>query len=236
MRIAILQTDEVEPAFQPRFGNLAGMMQSMLSTTHAEAFDVQAFKVHEGEEPADLDLFDGYLLTGSRKGVYDADAWIQRLLGLIRSIHAAELKLVGICFGHQAIAEALGGVVRKSAKGWGVGVHAYAVEDGFDTGRHRIGEHVALPCCHQDQVIELPPGARRILTNEFCENAGFVVGDHTLAMQPHPEFSTSYLECILRTLEDRLDGKFADAMESLKRNTDNAKVARYIASFYRDAS
>ena len=207
-------------------------MESMLCRAQVARFDIHVFKVHEGEEPIDIRAYDGFLLTGSRKGVYDDDPWIGRLLTLIRRLHAAKIKTIGICFGHQAIAAALGGRVQKFAKGWGVGVQHYRLVDSSLARRNGLGDSVALPCCHQDQVIKLPPAANHILTNDFCENAGFAIGEHMLAVQPHPEFSVTYLECILRMIESRIGAPFAAAIESLKRPTDNDLIAKLIAAFY----
>ena len=231
MRIAILKADDIESVFVPRFGNLEDMMSSMVESSGYRTFEFTAFSVHHGDGPTNLSDYDGYLVTGSRKGVYNEDPWIQRLLEMIRELNAMRIKTVGICFGHQAIAQALGGAVVKSSKGWGVGIHTYDVDTLIrDDSEPR--EKVALPCCHQDQVVRLPVNARRILSNEFCENAGFTIGDYILAMQPHPEFSAVYLECILRSIEDRLGEQFAGALASLNQNTDNQLIATLIAKFF----
>lgn len=203
-------------------------MHAMLESSGRTGFRTTAFEVHKGVEPTELNEFDGFLLTGSRRGVYDDDPWIERLFDLIQRIHAERIKTVGICFGHQAIAQALGGQVVNWSDGWGVGVHNYDMcwPQGGST------EEVALPCCHQDQVVELPPGAERILTSDFCLNAGFILDEHVLALQPHPEFSVHYLECILRVIEDRISERFLDAIDSLKRDTDNTRIADLIARFF----
>ena len=208
------------------------MMHAMLESSGRTRFRTTSFEVHRGIEPTELNEFDGFLLTGSRRGVYDDDPWIERLFDLIQRIHVAQIKTVGICFGHQAIAQALGGRVVNWSKGWGAGVHTYDMLWSLQDRHVSLPKEVALPCCHQDQVVELPPGATRILTSDFCMNAGFTIADHILALQPHPEFSVQYLECILRVIEDRLGERSTKAFESLKKPTDNSHIAEKIAEFF----
>ena len=231
-RIALLQLDEVEPDLQPRFGNLAKMMKSMLDRTALCGFVVDVFNLPAGEEPVNLSEYDGFLLTGSRSSVFEELPWIQRLLTLIRAIHDLRIKTVGICFGHQAIAQALNGQVVRHPEGWGVGVHQYEVSPTFRYGTRIDKESVSLPCCHQDQVVALPTNARKTLSNQFCENAGFVIDDHVFAIQAHPEFSVQYLECILRRIEHRVGERTESALSSLQCATDNSLIADYIARFF----
>lgn len=232
MRIALLQLDEVEPALQPRFGRLADMMKAMLNGTSGCSFVVDVFNLPNGEEPENINAYDGYLLTGSRSSVFENEGWIRRLMELIRVLHKLRKRTVGICFGHQAIAAALNGTVVRHPEGWGVGVHRYEIlrtshlADGIER------ESVSLPCCHQDQVVELPPTAERTLTSEFCKNAGFVIGDYMLAIQPHPEFTVQYLECILRAIEHRVGVRTEAAIASLQHATDNSVIADFIARFF----
>ena len=133
---------------------------------------------------------DGFIITGSKSSAYDDKQWIRDLEALIQKLHARRKKMVGIYFGHQIIAKALGGVVSKSDKGWGVGIHTYELNkapfDGAQSGQ------LKLVVSHQDQVHELPPGARNIVSNAHCENAGFVIGDHIFTpFRDTPSSSTS---------------------------------------------
>jgi GMP synthase-like glutamine amidotransferase len=84
-------------------------------------FDYRGFEVAQGELPASPDVCDAYVITGSPRGVYDDDPWIAELSVFIREAYGAGKKLIGICFGHQILAHALGGQVEKSEKGLGLG-------------------------------------------------------------------------------------------------------------------
>lgn len=234
-RIALLKADDVDPALAGSFGELEDMFASMLNSKPEVHFHCDVFSVHKQEFPNNLKSYDGFLITGSRKSVYDSDSWIQRLLEFIQRLDAEKRKTVGICFGHQAIAQALGGTVARFVDGWGVGVHSYGIESSSlaqDIGSYQV----QLPCCHQDQVTSLPDQAQRLLRSEFCENAGFRVGEHVLAFQPHPEFSNQYLECILRSLEPKIADRIERALASLVYATDNRSIARFIAEFFIDNS
>ena len=116
--------------------------------------------------------------------------WIAPLEDFVRAAHGAEVPMVGVCFGHQLIAQALGGVARKSEKGWGLGRHVYDVAPGNGIVD---GARIALAASHQDQVITPPPGAKTILSSDFTEHAGLLyAGGTTMSVQPHPEFSAGY--------------------------------------------
>lgn len=200
--IAILKADEVDPALSPSFGKLEDMMAAMLELSSHCNFECSTFHVYQSEFPSRIDDFEGYLITGSRVSVYDDLDWIAKTLNLVRELNRQKRRVVGICFGHQLLAQALGGKVERANQGWGVGVQRYKVGPELS---HGLGvTHVSLPCCHQDQVVQLPAESSQILSSEFCEHAGFVIGEHILGLQPHPEFSVSYLECILRSIEEKI--------------------------------
>lgn len=143
-----------------------------------------------GEPLPNVGTLEAILITGSSAGVYDALDWIAPLEDFVRDAHGANVPMVGVCFGHQLIAQALGGTARKSEKGWGLGRHVYDVAPGNGIVQ---GTRIALAASHQDQVITPPPGARTILSSDFTEHAGLLyAGGTTLSVQPHPEFSVGY--------------------------------------------
>ena len=178
----------------------------------------------------DPSKLEAVLITGAAAGVYDGLDWIAPLEDFVRTAYANKTPMVGICFGHQLIAQALGGTVRKSEKGWGIGRHVYQVlpENGVVDG-----EAVAIAASHQDQVIEPPNDALTILSSEFTRMpACSMRNGATLTVQPHPEFDVEFAQvcCELR------DGKAPDdvvatAKDSLAQPLDNAKLGGAITRF-----
>ena len=150
MKIAILEPGYPPKDLQPRFGTYGEMFARMLG----EGVTTEVFDVRNGAYPGDG--FGGYLITGSAAGVYDDQPWIPQLSSWIRA-NASKSPMVGVCFGHQIMAEALGGKVKKSDKGWGVGLHTYALNT-TAPWMDRDARTLSVPASHQDQVVEIAPG------------------------------------------------------------------------------
>jgi GMP synthase-like glutamine amidotransferase len=228
-RITIIETGLVPQAYRERHGSFPDMFERMVRAEDpAAAFDVVS--IPKGEALPDPRQLEAILITGAAAGVYDGLDWIAPLEDFVRTAHANRTPMVGVCFGHQLIAQALGGVVRKSEKGWGIGRHVYQVAP--DNGVV-AGEHLAIACSHQDQIVEPPPSARTILFSEFTPHAGlFYANGTTLSVQPHPEFDADFAHvcCDLR------DGKAPDnvvatARASLAEPLDRTKLGGAIARF-----
>lgn len=186
MKIGILQTGHAPDELRGAFGDYDQMFRTMLG---AGDFTFQTFNAVDNELPASAGDADGWLITGSRHGSYEDLPWIAPLESLIRDIHARGQPLIGICFGHQIVAQALGGKVEKFDGGWSIGRTEYQVN----------GEPLVLNAWHQDQVTELPPGARVLGSNDFCANAVLAYGDTIWTIQPHPEFSAGFVDGLIRT-------------------------------------
>ena len=228
MRLAILQADRVDPENQTRFGDYPQMFVDTLGEALGDA-TFAFYDVQRGAYPERIGDCDGYLITGSRASAYDDEPWIERLGGFVRELHAERAKTVGICFGHQLIAQALGGEVRRAA-GWGVGVHAWAPVR-REAWMQPVRGEFRLVASHQDQVVRLPPGARLLARSEFCPYAAFALGRHVLAFQGHPEFSREYAEFLMRARREALGDAFDPGIRSLGEATDEDTVAKWIAGF-----
>ncbi|NRP24796.1 GMP synthase [glutamine-hydrolyzing] [Aliiroseovarius sp. xm-m-379] len=218
MKIGILQAGHSPDEVRDSVGNYGEMFTRLLD---GHGFEFEIFSVVDGEFPPGIDAADGWLITGSKHGAYEDHDWIGPLEELIRDIRAAGQPLVGVCFGHQIIAQALGGKVEKFAGGWSVGRTEYDFGD----------EVLALNAWHQDQVTELPEGAEVIASTDFCANAAVIYGDRILTIQPHPEFTA---DLIAGLIEHRGRGKVPDALldeaeQQLSTATDNARFAERMA-------
>jgi GMP synthase (glutamine-hydrolysing) len=221
MKIGILQTGHAPEALLPESGDYDAMFARLLA---GHGFDFETFAVVEGVFPDSAEACDGWLITGSRHGAYEDHAWIPPLEALIREIAASGRPLIGVCFGHQIIAQALGGRVEKFAGGWAIGPQDYEID----------GQTLTLNAYHQDQVTKLPPGAQVIGRNAFCANAALLIGDNILTIQPHPEFSAEF---IARLIEARGRGIVPDALldaaeARLAQPNDNAGFAARMAGFF----
>jgi len=194
-----------------------------------DGFETEVFDVQAGELP-DPAAFDGAIVTGSAAGVYEGHAWVPPLLDWLRSAKG-RLRLVGICFGHQAMAEALGGRVEKSDRGWGVGLHRYEVA-AHEPWMEPPAAALAIPVSHQDQVVTSPPGARVILASAFTPWAGLAWGEDAISFQCHPEFSPAYAAALVEGRAGRIPPSVAtEALASLKTPDDRPVLGAWIRRF-----
>ncbi len=234
MKVGILEADIVDAKVRGKYGSYADMFCRLLLTIDA-SLTFEAFKVYEGEYPQDIHQCSAYIITGSKFSAYDNEGWIKKLSNFIVELNKHKIKLIGICFGHQIIARALGGRIEKSQKGWGVGNNLTQIKNknpGMNALIDKACHSFYLIYTHQDQVIGLPVNAIKVAGNDFCENAGFQIADHILTFQGHPEFSPEYLVYLMDKRRDLIgDEKYSKAMESLKKNTDSLKIAQWMIGF-----
>ena len=188
-RVTIIETGIVSLKNRERHGSYPQMFARMIGAADASVtFDTVS--IAAGASLPDFEGLEAILITGSSAGVYDAIEWIAPLEAFVREAHQNKVPMVGVCFGHQLIAQALGGTVRKSEKGWGLGRHVYDVAAGNGLIE---GTHIAIACSHQDQVIAPPEGARTILSSDFTPHAGLLYANNTtLSVQAHPEFTVGF--------------------------------------------
>ena len=224
MKVGILETGAPPPALVERFGAYPAMMAQMIGSGVATtSYDVPA-----GALPGAAADHDAYLITGSPAGVYEDHDWIAPLKQFLRSAKG-KAKLVGLCFGHQIMAEAYGGRVEKSDRGWGIGLQTYDVIERAPW----MGDapNFAIPVSHQDQIVEQPPASRVLARNDFSP-FGLLAYDHqpAISFQGHPEWDPAFARALIEGRRDWLPGADA-AIESLGMPNDRALVAGWIRRF-----
>ena len=223
MKLAVLETGVPPGDLEERFGDYPAMFGSMLGP----GFEIETYDVQAGSLPDHPNGHDAFMITGSPAGVYDDFPWIAPLMEFIRA--AKDSPMVGICFGHQAMAEALGGHVEKSEKGWGAGLHHYAVAERqpWMNGEQAI----AVPASHQDQVLLQPPATQISVRSDFTPYAGLAWTDRpAISFQFHPEFSPDFAKALIRERYDRVSNPDA-ALASLDAPNDTSVVGEWIRRF-----
>ncbi len=223
MKVAILETGYPPGTLAEQFGDYAAMFARLLGPE----FETESFDVAAGALPGDPGAHQAYLITGSPAGVYEPLPWIAPLCDFIRG--AGSARMVGICFGHQIMAEALGGHVEKSDKGWGAGLHLYSIvrREPWMDGAGAI----AVPASHQDQVVVQPPNTEVVARSFFTPLAALAWTDRpAISFQFHPEFSPEFAKALIEKRYDIVPDPDV-AIASLDAPNDNARVAGWIRRF-----
>ncbi len=234
MKIGILQCDDVTKTLQEKHGNYPGMFTHLFESIDA-SIDIEIYRVIDGEFPVSLDECDAYVISGSRYGVNDNEEWIATFEHFVRQLDTHQKRCVGICFGHQMMAKALGGVVETSSKGWGVGV--------YQSQLVKVPEWVGLGCddfslvvSHKEQVTIAPSGAIILAASEFCPFAMMQFNGHFIGLQGHPEFSKSYSKDLMLARRDRIPAERIElGIESLCMPVDDKLVTRWLINFLKQA-
>ena len=233
MKLGILKTGRPPSSCIPEFGTYPDMFKRLLGE---DAYDYAVYAADEGELPASPKDCDAYLVTGSSAGAYEPLPWIGPLKDFLNDAKG-QAALVGVCFGHQIMAEAFGGKVIKSPKGWGLGEQEYRVvkrEPWMDEG-----PTFRLPGSHQDQVVELPPGAEVIAASAFTPMGALAWRDQpAISIQLHPEFEPAYASALI---ENRRGSRYTDeeaerALASYRLPDDRARVGGWLKNFLNSAT
>ncbi|AWB50214.1 glutamine amidotransferase [Gemmobacter aquarius] len=223
MLIGILQTGLAPDMLAPVMGDYPDMFARLLE---GYGFSFRTWRVVEGDFPTLVRDAEGWLITGSRHGVYEDHTWIPPLETFIRAAYDAHVPLVGICFGHQIVAQAMGGKVERYAGGWAVGAQDYD----FD------GETLTLNAWHRDQVVGKPANATVVATSDFCTNAALLYDNRAFTVQAHPEFRPEFVDGLMQTRGKGLvpDEVMANAAARLSDPLQDKTIAARIAAFFKE--
>lgn len=235
MHLAILMTNTDESEFAQAHPKDGEKFADLIHLVRP-GWTLEVFAVKDGVFPADLSRFDGAMITGSPASVTGEADWIARLLDLIRAMHAAGMPIFGACFGHQAIALALGGTIGRNSGGWihGLTRNRTLTRPGW---ARDLPDEVRLYGSHVEQVTALPEGAVPISRSEGCDVTGFVLGDTIYTTQHHPEMTPEFIAALTEELAGDLGPDLAArARASLAERSDMTVFAESIARFFEQAA
>ena len=233
MKLTILETGLPPAPLQSDWPRYPAMFEALISP-HSPGLVCESLAISQGAPFPALEDVEAILVTGSAAGVYEDHPWMQPLFDFIRKAGEANIPQIGVCFGHQAIAKAMGARVEKAEKGWGIGRHVYEVctrpdwMDGFD------GTHFALGVSHQDQVLSRPEGAERVAASSFTPFAALDYGDMpAISFQGHPEFSAGFCRALYDVRRGTAfpEAFVEQASRSLETPVDNDLVGQWMGRF-----
>jgi GMP synthase-like glutamine amidotransferase len=231
MKLTIIQAGEVPQPLRADFGLYPPMFMRMFDEAGFD-FEYDTVPIFDGAEFPDPAKTEAVIVTGSSAGVYEDHAWLEPLRAFIRGAYAANTPMLGVCFGHQIMADALGGDVRKSEKGWGLGRHTYAVKSRPDFLATDLPS-LSIACSHQDQVIVPPKEAEVFLASEFTPNAGLAYRNgKAISLQPHPEFLDGYAQALAELRRGKAPDSVIDtAVKSIATPSHAPAVAGWLGNF-----
>ncbi len=231
MKIAILQTDYIPEHRRDVSGGNYPEMFATLFFKLSLIVDLDIYDVTEGLYPADYSVYDGFIITGSKATAFDNLAWIEKLKSEVRNIYNQGQKIIGICFGHQILAQALGGKVTRSDYGVATGVRSVeviATKPWMDPYHHFL----SLLFYHQDMVVELPEGADLLGTSDYCQVQIFCINNQILGIQAHPEMLKVHNHALMEEYQDNLEHQFQQSLDSLRIRDNSLIIGHWMANFF----
>lgn len=229
LRIGLLLCDHLDEDVIAQVGDYTELYPAVFDP---EGVELTVYEVTRGQFPERLDAHDGWIVSGSRRSTYEDEPWIHELEDLVRRIVAQRRRLVGICFGHQMTAQALGGLVEPAEVGWGVGVKAFDVVAA--PAWMEPVEDFTILMSHRDQVTRLPEGAELIASADYCPVGAYRIDDHVFCVQGHPEFVPELSRILLAKRREVIGPEVADAaVDTLDDPIDSARIVGWMAEFFR---
>ncbi len=191
MHIGILVTNTDDSAFAKQRPDDGEKFKALLQPLRPD-WKFNAVQVKDSVFPSCVDDFDGYVITGSPASANGPEAWVATLMDFIRKIDVAKTPTVGVCFGHQAIALALGGTVSKNPKGWGFGI---ADTHFTHTEKWMVPklDTISLYAAHNEQVTILPKDAIVLGGSDFCPVGSYRIDNHIFTTEYHPEMTPEFV-------------------------------------------
>lgn len=232
LNIHVLLTNDDDSAFAQAYPDDGAKVVQLLRSIRPD-WRCVVIDLPGGQRLQTLDGVDGVVLTGSPASVNDAALpWLPHLTQTITALDQRRTPTIGLCFGHQAIARALGGRVEEHPGGWGLGLgqtHWHSPAPWMDPPRASMW----LMAAHKEQVTRMPAGARCLGSSDVCPVASMAIGDHMFTTQFHPEMTREFMADLLRFLADKVDpAVLSRAHRRLASHTeDSLEFARWMVRF-----
>ncbi|KEI35325.1 glutamine amidotransferase, class I [Francisella sp. W12-1067] len=231
MKIAILQTDHIPEHRREMAGGNYPEMFANLFFKLSLIVDFDIFDVTEQDYPSDYDIYDGFIITGSKATAFDNLPWISKLKSTIVELYNSSKKIIGVCFGHQILAQALGGRVERATKGFSVGIKNVKIltkKSWMEPFHH----YLSLLFYHQDMIVELPTGAELIGTSGYCQIQMFCISNQIFGIQAHPEMLKTHNYALIKEYQDEIKNEFQHALESLRIRDNSLVIGHWMANFF----
>ncbi|MBS9777974.1 MAG: GMP synthase [Gammaproteobacteria bacterium] len=206
MRIGILRCGKVQSTLSAEYGEYPEMLENGFTAINPE-FEFHTYYSDEGKLPESIDECDAYIISGSNHSVFDGEElWINQLRDFVVRLNKAAIKTIGISFGHQIMAEAMGGRVERADCGWKIGVHEGSIsctEEYMQPSAESL--HIAMMC--EDEIVALPEDAKVLAKSKSCDNLILQYNNHFLSTQGHPEFSQGFAKALINIRQDDFPSK-----------------------------
>jgi GMP synthase (glutamine-hydrolysing) len=231
--ILILRAGDAVPEVRAVRGDFPKWIEESAGDAWAGAW--RTHDVRTGEPLPDLREVSAFVMTGSSSSVTERAPWMLRAEEYVRSIVAARVPLFGICFGHQLVAQALGGLVAKNPRGRELGTVTFERSPGGEDEAVLAGlpASFTVNASHVDSVVRLPEGSRVLGATKLEPVSAFAVGETTWGVQFHPEFDGDVVRGYVRARAELMKNEGLDPEQAIETAKDAPEGREVLRRFVR---